>query len=161
MSEEFWTFSLQFYRSSGVSEACLELQDRHQADVNLVLFALWAACCGSQLDKAAFAEAERVARPWREAVTQPIRAARRALRDPPDGFDAGAAATLRQQVLAIEIEAERLQQAAMVSGFAGAPGSAPQAAARENLRLYEAFLGKPFGSAPVETLLRAFAARLG
>jgi len=161
MSEEFWAFSLRFYRSPGVSEACLELQDRHQADVNLVLFALWAADGGSRLDRAAFAAAERVARPWREAVTEPIRAARRALKDPPDGFDAGTAATLRQQVLAVEIEAERLQQAAMASRFAGAPGSAPQAAARENLRLYEAFLGKPFGSEPVETLLRAFAARLG
>ena len=39
----FWKFSLGYYRGAGVSEACLELQDRCGVDVNVVLFLLWMA----------------------------------------------------------------------------------------------------------------------
>ncbi len=80
MNEAFWTFSLRFYQLPGVAESCIELQDRHGADVNLVLFALWAAASGHQLDAEAIAAADRAARQWRETVTQPLRAARRALK---------------------------------------------------------------------------------
>lgn len=159
MSEAFWTFSLEFYTVPGVEESCLELQDRHGADVNLVLFALWAASIGRLLDAATIAEAERIARPWREAVTEPIRAASRALKPPPDGFDASAVSALRRQLQMLEIEAERLQQAAMAGALAGTGPHAPAEAARSNLALYEASLGKPFPRAPIEALLGAFTGR--
>ena len=42
-SSPFWTFSLGYYRGAGVSEACLELQDKCGVDVNVVLFLLWLA----------------------------------------------------------------------------------------------------------------------
>ena len=37
----FWRFSLELYARDGVPAACLALQDREGADVNLVLLALW------------------------------------------------------------------------------------------------------------------------
>jgi uncharacterized protein (TIGR02444 family) len=158
MSEAFWTFSCHFYQNQRVAASCLELQDRHGADVNLVLFALWAASRGRQLDAAAIAEADRVARPWREAITQPLRAARRAMKPPPDGFDAVGVETLRQQVLAAELAAERLQQAAMARGQPPDAGSPSLAAACDNLRRYEAVLGKPLGAGPIAILRDAFSA---
>jgi uncharacterized protein (TIGR02444 family) len=161
LNEAFWTFSLEFYQTPGVEGACLELQDRHGADVNLVLFALWAASCGACLDVAAIAEAERVARPWRETVTQPLRLARRALKMGRDGFDEAAVATLRRHVQADEIEAERLQQAAMARRSAFDACAEPRAAALHNLRLYETFLGGCFGPSSLEALLRAFDTRFG
>ncbi len=161
MSEAFWTFSLRFYQLPGVAESCLDLQDRHGADVNLVLFALWAASRGHQLDAAAIAAADLVARQWREAVTQPLRAARRALKTRWDGFDDAAVAALRQQVLAAELESERLQQSAMAIGLTADAHSASLAAAGQNLSRYEALLGKPFGPGPIETLLEAFVAQFG
>ena len=42
-SSPFWRFSLDFYRRPGVPEVCLQLQDAHGVDVNLLLFALWQA----------------------------------------------------------------------------------------------------------------------
>lgn len=161
MNESFWSFSLRFYRLHGVAEACLALQDRDGADVNMVLFALWAASSGQLLDAATIAAADRTARPWREAVTQPLRAARRALKTSPDGFDATKAAALRQQVMAAELESERLQQEAMAVHLrVGVPG-ARIAAAQQNLRLYEAMVGKSFRTAQVERVLQAFNAEFG
>ena len=37
----FWRFSLHFYRSVGVADACIALQDDCGVDVNLLLFLLW------------------------------------------------------------------------------------------------------------------------
>lgn len=36
-SEQFWQFSEQYYARPGIAEACLELQDEHGANVNLLL----------------------------------------------------------------------------------------------------------------------------
>ncbi len=159
MSEAFWNFSLAFYAVPGVEESCLALQDRHGADVNLVLLALWAASRGFLFDTETIAAAERIARPWRETVTEPIRAARRALKEPPAGFDGEAAAALRRRLQALEIEAERLQQMAIAESREASGAHAPAEAARGNLALYEALLGKVFARAPVEALLEAFAGR--
>ena len=43
----FWSFSTEFYGRTGVAPACLVLQDRFGCDVNLLLFALWAARRGA------------------------------------------------------------------------------------------------------------------
>ena len=40
-AESFWSFSLTVYGRPGVEAACLELQDRFGADVNLALYCLW------------------------------------------------------------------------------------------------------------------------
>jgi uncharacterized protein (TIGR02444 family) len=159
VSEAFWTFSLRFYQLPGVAESCIELQDRHGADVNLVLFALWAAASGHQLDAEAIAAADRAARQWRETVTQPLRAARRALKTRPDRFDESDLTALRQQVMAAELEAERLQQGAMARDLTLEARGASLAAAQRNLRRYEALLGKPFEAGPIERLLQAFVAQ--
>src|SRR5712675_2935832 len=76
----FWKFSLGYYRGAGVSEACLELQDRCGVDVNLVLFLLWMA---SQKRLLAADQVKRLAdkvRPWQTDVIGPIRSLRRMLR---------------------------------------------------------------------------------
>jgi len=156
MSEAFWDFSLRFYQVPGVAESCLDLQDRDGADVNLVLFALWAASNGHQLDAAAIAAADLVARQWRETVTRPLRAARRVLKTTLEGFDDTEVAALRQQVMAAELESERLQQGTMARGLTLDTHGASLAAARKNLSRYETLLGKPFGPGPIERLLAAF-----
>jgi uncharacterized protein (TIGR02444 family) len=159
MTEAFWTFSLRFYQRPGVAETCIELQDRHGADVNLLLFALWAAASGHQLDAEAIAAADRTARQWRQTVTQPLRAARRALKTGPDHFDASDVAALRRQVMAAELESERLQQAAMARDVTLDARGASLAAAQWNLSRYATLLGKPFEPGPIERLLQAFVAQ--
>jgi uncharacterized protein (TIGR02444 family) len=37
----FWDFSVRTYGRPGVAEACLALQNRDGADVNMLMFAAW------------------------------------------------------------------------------------------------------------------------
>ena len=56
----FWDFSLEAYARPGVAPACLDLQERHGADVNLLLFACWLSASGrGALDAALLAAARR------------------------------------------------------------------------------------------------------
>ena len=152
-----WAFSLAFYRRPGVSDACIALQDAHGADVDVLLFSLWCARRGHRLGEAELAAVDASVAPWRAEVVQPLRAARRALKPPPGPpFDAPAATALRAQTLTLELEAERLQHAAMAAQ-APPPGDAPpQDAARHNLAAVARLAGIPADAAPLRTLLQAF-----
>ena len=98
----FWSFSLDLYARPGVAPACLALQDRFGCDVNILLFALWAARCGKALARADFDALDAAVAPWRGGVVEPIRALRRALK-----ADAlGAAPVSTEQVRAKLLEAE-------------------------------------------------------
>lgn len=104
----FWTWSLRLYKRPGVASACLALQDHAGVDVNLLLFGLWAGSRGMALKPATVKAAVRLSRSWSAAVVQPLRAVRRALKQPAQsskplqGF--------RRRVAALELQAEHLQQ---------------------------------------------------
>lgn len=40
---DFWQFSIHFYQIEGVEQSCLELQNRFNLNVNLILFCYWLA----------------------------------------------------------------------------------------------------------------------
>ena len=48
----FWQFSIKFYAVPGVAQACIELQDQAQVDVNILFFLLWNATQGRTYKKA-------------------------------------------------------------------------------------------------------------
>lgn len=125
----FWDFSLAVYRRPGVAAACLDLQDRRGADVNVLLFAAWAAtACGVRLTAEALARLDAAVAPWREEVVRPLRAVRRRVKEEDDGLYARLKTT--------ELEAERIQQDRLfaLSGLTpGSPGDRGLALA--NLRL--------------------------
>lgn len=104
--EPFWNFSLAFYGRPGVSAACLALQDGHGQDVNLLLYACWIGLSGrGRLTSGDLARAAEVSDPWRRGVIEPLRAARRALKE------AGpAAARLYAAAKAVELDGERVAQ---------------------------------------------------
>src|SRR3546814_18165933 len=77
----FWDFSVAVYGRAGVEEACLRLQDRRRADVNLLLYCCWvAAVGGGALDAAALARLTARVAEWRETVILRLRKTRRALK---------------------------------------------------------------------------------
>lgn len=106
----FWAFSLEVYGRPGVAPACLALQDRHGLDVNLLLFCCWAARQSVALDRRTLAAAEAAVAGWRNQVVKPLRGLRRRLKRESEGFAAADVAALRERVLAVELEAERLEQ---------------------------------------------------
>lgn len=112
MSEtgDFWGFSLRVYGRPGVAEACLELQNRHGLDVNMVLFCCWAARFGS-LDRSTLERARDASERWADAAVRPLRSVRTALESRPwPDLDRAEVAELRERVKKEELAAERLQQ---------------------------------------------------
>lgn len=144
---DFWSFSVNLYARPGVAPACLELQDRHGLDVNLVLFCLWHGIRHGVMDARLCAAAVGFAGQWGGHVVGPLRAARRWMkgRQVPDLVEAALRDGLREKIKALELESERLQQQqlqAMAAGFAAQPAHSPTQAALANLDCYLLALGK-------------------
>src|SRR5579859_1563322 len=148
----FWRFSLHFYRHAGVSDACIALQDEQGVDVNLLLFLFWLADDGRQLS-------DDAVRDWRNLTIVPIRDTRRKLKGARTIVDAATQEVFRNKVKAIELDAERLQQAALFAFTGRGPlgrSGAPPAAARGNIAAYERVIGASFAKSAFDVLLRAF-----
>jgi len=155
----FWRFSLGFYRQTGVSQACIDLQDQAGVDVNILLFLLWNATLKRTLSKDTVEEVEAKTGPWRDATVVPIRALRRALRTPPPAVATGAAEAFRTRIKGVELEAERLQQQTMfelASSLAFTSAASPLEAARSSVAAYQATCPRSFPPAAVATILAAF-----
>jgi uncharacterized protein (TIGR02444 family) len=129
----FWDYSVKLYQRPGVEAACLDLQRRHGLDVNLVLLCCWQASRGRRLDRGQFARARDVVASWQLEVVRPLRALRRRLKvrlaDPEPGslveLWPGLASAIREQALALEIEAEHLSQLGLSRALDGLPASGP------------------------------------
>ena len=78
-AEDFWTFSLDFYGKQNVAKACLSLQDRRDADVNLLLLAAYLANKGHVLYDTHLSIADGMTAGWRAAVLLQLRQVRRRL----------------------------------------------------------------------------------
>ena len=134
-STPFWQFSGTVYGRAGVAEACLDLQDRHGLDVNLLLFCAWAGARGRVLDGGDLGLLRSASRPWHDNVVAPLRAARRWLKQQtavPD--DLGEA--FREEVKALELQAEMLEQLVLYQEIAVDDGQGDAKAVAANLRLY-------------------------
>lgn len=139
---DLWRFVLDVYGRDGVPQACLGLQDRRGQDVCLLLFALWAgAARGRRLDGADLERLRAAAAPWHHEVVRGLRAVRKRLKSGPAPAPSPATEALRARVQAAEIEAERIELAALAAALPaerlseGPPGQADAGAARANLRL--------------------------
>jgi len=155
----FWDFSLRFYAKPGVPAACLELQDRAGADVNVVLFLLFLARHGRRMTRSDAATLDGAVAEWRERVVRPLRSVRRHLKTTGQPFAGEPAARLRDNIKRNELAAERIQQLALEQQFPcagfGQSADSPAAAASANLDAYAAHIGTLPADA-VSTLLQFF-----
>lgn len=155
----FWRFSLQFYRLSDVSDACVTLQDEYGVDVNLLLFLLWRADEGRLLSGEEVKSLDDTVRGWRNLTVIPVRTIRRKLKGARTLIEPGQQEAFRTRIKAIELEAERLQQQALFALSQSTPfgkESDPRTAAHGNLCAYEHIMGATFPRETVAILLGAF-----
>lgn len=122
------------------------MQDKHGADVDLLLHLLHLASGGRTVSVGELARLDAAARGWREAVIAPLRTVRRQLKNPKPAYKGTDA--LRQAVEAVEIEAERMQFG-FLHAFPVVTQAAPTSvvAARESLAAYCDLLAVPRASA--------------
>jgi uncharacterized protein (TIGR02444 family) len=172
-ANRFWDYALDLYRQEGVEEACLELQERHGLDVNLVLLCCWLASRGIEAQGQWLKATVGAVETWHAQVVRPLRAVRRRLKaelaePPPGGIGARwpeLAARLRQRVLQLEIDGERLEQLLLAELAAGlsatlAPGIDLATRnlcrywrfTREDRRALEVLLGAAFPQVPASEL---------
>jgi uncharacterized protein (TIGR02444 family) len=113
--ENFWQFSNRIYRRPGVADACLDLQNREGADVNLVLFACWFGVTRGMLPEELVARSVHLSQQWSQQVVVKLRHARSwmktsaALLSEADSL-LPQYQRLRDQIKATELQAEHLQQ---------------------------------------------------
>ncbi|WP_201191468.1 TIGR02444 family protein [Pseudomonas fluorescens] len=104
MSSDLWSFSLTTYARPGVEAACLDLQSGG-VNVCLLLCGLWLGIRGTACNERRLQQLRSVAEPWDAEVVQPLRALRTQWKILA-GED-GELNALREQVKALELEAER------------------------------------------------------
>ncbi|MDF3197969.1 TIGR02444 family protein [Pseudomonas sp. 1912-s] len=105
MCADLWSFALSTYARPGVEDACLRLQAQG-ADVCLVLCGLWLEQRAVAPQPSRLQALRQIAGPWQAEVVEPLRQVRTQWRAMAQ-HDAELGA-LREQVKALELEAERL-----------------------------------------------------
>ncbi len=136
----FWDFSLAVWGREAVEQACLDLQERHGLDVNLLLFCGWAGRRGRALEDADIARLIETAHPWREATVLPLRKLRKWLKGRPVAPGA-AAGRLRERIKEDELQAEAIQQDLFVEALPVPDGAGGPAVTVANMAAYFAALG--------------------
>ncbi len=124
---DLWTWAIAAYDAPGVAEACLSLQDHNEQNVPLMLWAAWVAVTGRRPDEETIEAACDAARAYDTVVVAPLRAVRRTLKAPIPDVDNEHREALRQQVKALELDAERRLMLEL-EALAPAPSGAPRCA---------------------------------
>ena len=107
----FWNFSLNVYTSEGVGPVCLELQDAHELDVNIVLFCMWLGASGrGDLSAAEMKSVTDAVKEWHHEVVRELRAVRVRMKGGMSQAPADLTESLRQRIQKTEIDCEHTEQ---------------------------------------------------
>lgn len=145
-SGSFPGFAEAVYAQDRAREICLQWQDSHGADVNLLLFACWFGLTRGEIPGELMEQAVSLSAGWQERITGPLRQCRRDMKHwHPGGTRMPRSPdyeALREQIKAVELAAEREQEKSL-QALCGpwenrsppAPGQS-EALVRANLALY-------------------------
>ena len=107
----FWDFSLAVYGGEGIPEACLELQDAHGVDINVILFCCWLAETGrGRLEPAETAAMCAAVAEWHAIAVRGVRAVRQRLKGGLAPAPIELSEPLRRRLATIEVQLEHIEQ---------------------------------------------------
>ncbi|HVT28471.1 MAG TPA: TIGR02444 family protein [Lacipirellulaceae bacterium] len=134
-----WRFSLDVYAAPGVSSECLDLQDRHGLDVNILLFVVWLGVArGLTVSPAHLEQLNATVTEWQRDVVCPVRAVRRRVKSL-------GRSDLYEEIKTLELKLEWAEQSmlfALASVLDGQKTTSNNAVAA-NASLYAASKGAP------------------
>lgn len=142
---DLWAWAVAAYDAPGVAETCLSLQDHNEQNVPLLLWAAWVAVTGRRPDEETLEAACDAARAYDTVIVSQLRAVRRTLKAPILDIDNAHREALRQQVKALELDAERRLMLELES-LAPAPSGAPRRAIdglAETARMWTRIVPRP------------------
>ena len=134
----FVSYATALYHYPEVEQACIMAQDVHGLDVNMILLCAWSGFCRRYLlSEREIALLSEVSVLWQHSMIQQLRSGRRWLKSQ----KMRGAEALRERLLAIEVEAERLEQVQLEEAFenirtAGCDSGKEISLVRKNLELY-------------------------
>jgi uncharacterized protein (TIGR02444 family) len=141
-SRSLWRFSLRLYAMPGVERACLWLQERCGADVNLLLLCCWLASRGRPAGRRFLAGAMAGVAAWRREAVEPLRRVRRRLGRRVPGVPPEWSALARARTQAAELMAEHVEQLLLSRRAARlSPGPARARGGPDDLDRYRDLLG--------------------
>lgn len=109
-TDPFQRFVLELYHRARVADACLDLQNRHDLDVNVVLFAAFVGAVRRQtLTVADLDLAYGGVGAWHQEIVRPLRTVRQRLKTGPGPAPSEATGRLRRRLAQLEIEAEMIE----------------------------------------------------
>lgn len=111
---ELWDFAARTYARPGVPALCLALQDRHGADICLLLLARWLEVTGRAPSMDCLIRCRETAAAWRSGVVGPLRAARRRLKEGHPARPAHAPGVPIEPIRALVAEAELAAERALL-----------------------------------------------
>lgn len=107
----FWDFSLDVYQREGVGAACIELQERHGIDVNILLYCCWLGASGrGSIDADEAARLVAAADPWHQSVVRGLRAVRQVMKGGIEPVPIELSDPLRRRIAKIEVDCEHVEQ---------------------------------------------------
>src|SRR5262245_11496989 len=120
-----WIFALATYNEPGVADTCLILQDRLGLDVNILLFATYAATeLRIEVTPQDIQAMDAAVQAWRTEAVIPLRALRRRLKLPSGPIDSDYAEVLRSKVKQTELLAEQIELAMLAQWLEHRSGNA-------------------------------------
>lgn len=107
----FWDYSIGLYGTRGVSAACLALQDRHEIDVNVLLYCSWVGHSGrGVLTPAQLSAVLEAVDQWHRNVVRALRAVRQSLKGGIPPAPIAQSDALRNRILKTEVDCEHAEQ---------------------------------------------------
>jgi uncharacterized protein (TIGR02444 family) len=111
--QKFWGFSIELYRQPGVAQACLQLQDCCDMDVNLLLYCYWYGVSFGRFDPALLQEVYEFSCNWKQGMVQPLRSVRQWMKTQTQLVSENQQQNflkLRDRIKSDELGAEKIQQ---------------------------------------------------
>lgn len=104
-----WDYAVGLYSKPGVSQACLDIQEKGGVDVPLLLFGAWLGSRRVALPAADCERFDAAIAQWRAEVIHPLRRVRRRMKSGPPPAPSPETDRLREAVKAAELNAERVE----------------------------------------------------
>ncbi|MBX9604064.1 MAG: TIGR02444 family protein [Bryobacteraceae bacterium] len=108
LDNPLWDYATAVYARPEIAAACLRLQDQQGLDADILLAAAWAASLGYRIGVEDAAALEAIAGPLHAEAVHPVRELRRRA-----AADAARFPGLKEKLLAAELQAERIEIAAL------------------------------------------------
>lgn len=108
--DALWDYCTRLYANNPVEKACLLLQDKHQLNVNLVLTCFWLSHELHEVQtKTFFKKLLAEIDPIQKTIINPVRTSRKNLKLKPSRWPDEFKTEVRENLLQIELNAEKLQ----------------------------------------------------